>query len=297
MDPSVSHSTIAAQKLKAVKAQEESDDSISDNEVDEELNQRKTSAFAASGRASTGEELKAKLAAKIAALQQKRTPSAVNKKSANAIKLGQPSKTLKNRDEIIEERKMQKAARKKQIKADKFSIASVPSTSISVSFETKKRPADAEIVVDGTITFGKVEFGANDNKKQRLDPKSALAKVEQKQKRLEELKETNESKAAQIEESQKWTKLTALANGERIMDDTKSIKKAIKKMDHRKKKSASEWQDHADKLKEAEEVKQKKRTQNIQSRKDEKLSRKRGIKPAAHAKKGNPKPKAKAGFK
>ena len=69
-----------------------------------------------------------------------------------------------------------------------------------------------------------------------------------------------------------------MASGEKMQDDAKLLKKAIKRIDKKKEKSKQQWQDRADTVKTQEEDRQRKRTDNLAKRKQDNKNRKLGIK-------------------
>jgi CRISPR/Cas system-associated protein Csx1 len=64
--------------------------------------------------------------------------------------------------------------------------------------------------------------------------------------------------------------LNALASGENLQDDVKLLKKTIKRIEKQKEKSKSAWTDRIDTVTNHQQERQKKRTENIKKRVDQK---------------------------
>jgi hypothetical protein len=122
----------------------------------------------------------------------------------------------------------------------------------------------------------------------------------------------SEEKKVVVVEKEKWSKALKQATGEKVKDDEKLLKKALKRQEATKRKSSTEWYTHflidtiyhctnsiirnerlAGQAK-AKSLRVKKREENIQARKDQKKAGKSGKK--GGAKKGG-KPGGKKGGK
>ncbi len=97
-------------------------------------------------------------------------------------------------------------------------------------------------------------------------------------------------KRKDIEDKETWLTARRRAEGEKIRDDEKLLKKAVKRKDQAKKKSTKEWGARADGVSKGIKEKQKKRDENIKKKREEKLMGKSG------KKKGAKKAKGRAGF-
>ena len=101
--------------------------------------------------------------------------------------------------------------------------------------------------------------GKPGTKMQRL--RRMLESAENQRKRLEELKRSGEEGSKRAREEQ-WSEVLGAASGKQSVDVQK-VKKAMKRIEHDKQKSASEWAGRLSKVKEAEATKQARREQNI----------------------------------
>lgn len=154
----------------------------------------------------------------------------------------------------------------------------------------KTRPSADSIKMDGDVFFGKLAVAGNKDKKKKgpSDAKTQLKMLEAKQDKLEKLKGENKSKAEELMEKEEWNKVLALATGEKLKDDTKLLKKTIKRQEKLKNKSGQEWNKRIEKVKYDEKKGIKKREENIKAKIDEKKNKKRGIKVKPVAKKSRP---------
>ena len=230
-------------------------------------------------------DLKKRLQARIAELQQRRLPSGSNAGSAP----NSPTLT-KSRTQILEERKKQKQARKQKRRDEAKTISMAGTKRAHESNNESKNASEA-------IRFNQIEVDhtANGQKKRKLDPKQALARAESKQARLQKLKEKDSEKAGQIEEANKWNKMLKQASGEKVLDNPSLLKKSIKKIEKKKQKSAKVWNERVQNVKDKQVEKQRKRTENIQKRKEEVKAKKMGKK-VQKSKSAGAKPKKRAGF-
>jgi hypothetical protein len=153
------------------------------------------------------------------------------------------------------------------------------------------------------FTFGRVAFGdgaqlsrdlshvlSQGKKKGPSDPKTALIKVQNQKKRLQEL---DPDKRADIAEKDVWLTARRRAEGEKIRDDEALLKRAVKRKEVAKKKSEKAWRERSDGVKMAQRDRQRKREDNLRARRDDKLLGKAGKKKkkggaAGAKKKGRP---------
>ncbi|KAI1494236.1 surfeit locus protein 6-domain-containing protein [Biscogniauxia mediterranea] len=237
--------------------------------------------------------LRARLASKIQALRDAR----------NADKDGKPIRT---RQELIESRR-EKQAERKAHKKELRRQAKLEADQKREEALASARNSPGGILSpavdldDSNLSFGRVGFGDgtqlshdlsyvlnNGKKKGPTDPKGALQKLENQKKRLEEM---DEQKRKDVEEKEAWLTARRRAEGEKIKDDEKLLKKSIKRKENAKKKSTKEWSARKDGVAKSMKDRQKKREENIKKRRDEKVLGKAGKK-----KGGAKKSKGRAGF-
>ncbi|KAI1174779.1 SURF6-domain-containing protein [Nemania sp. FL0916] len=237
--------------------------------------------------------LRARLAAKIQALR-------------DARKADKDGKPIHTREELLESRRQKQAERKahkkelrRQAKLEEERKRDEALASARESPGGIHSP-NIDIGEHHNFAFGRVGFGDGSQlshdlthvlnrtpKKGPSDPKTALLKFENQKKRLEAM---DEEKRKDVEEKEAWLTARRRAEGEKIKDDEKMLKKAVKRKESTKKKSTKEWAARKDGVAKSIKDRQKKREENIQKRRDEKILGKAG------KKKGAKKSKGRAGF-
>ncbi|EKV07678.1 60S ribosome biogenesis protein Rrp14, putative [Penicillium digitatum PHI26] len=229
----------------------------------------------------TPEELKQRLQKRLDELRAKRHADGLNGKPA------------RNRQELIEARRQkaeQRKAHKKELRekakieeekkndeamARRFS----PGGSGSL-LASPRSPAESIGSASNNFSFGRVMFtdgqqtditGTNVREKPKTsgarDPASQLKAVEAKKARLEGM---DPAKRADVEDKDLWLNAKKRAHGERVRDDTSLLKKALKRKETAKKKSAREWRDRIDTVAKSKEQRQAKRDENLRKRRDDK---------------------------
>jgi hypothetical protein len=152
----------------------------------------------------------------------------------------------------------------------------------------------------GGFSFGRVAFGdgsqmshdlsyvlSQGKKKGPSDAKTALLKVQNQKKRLQELEA---EKRADIAEKEAWLTARRRVEGEKIRDDEAILKKTVKRKEVAKKKSEKAWTDRAKGVHQAQKERQKKREENLKQRRDDKLLGKAGKKKGGAKKKKGGRP-------
>ncbi|OLL22502.1 Ribosomal RNA-processing protein 14 [Neolecta irregularis DAH-3] len=210
---------------------------------------------------STISELKAKLHSRIKELR-------ANRKAPGSGVDGAP----KNRDAILEARRKKKEARREKLMTTK--------TVKDRESEIKDEPEVTEpsqTSLNGGLAFSRVTFGNDEEfdvvsggfkklkKRKAIDVAGALKHAETKKLRLQGM---DDVKRSHIEQSDSWHKALLQVRGEKVRDDEKLLKKAIKRQEKQKKKSEKEWSERIESVRHKKEQKQKKRETNIQARKD-----------------------------
>lgn len=218
---------------------------------------------------------------------------------------GADGKPARTRQELLEQRREKQAQRKEHKKemrrVAKLEEEAAREEALKAASPTVMSPGAELDENTANFSFGRVNFGDGaqlshdlsyvlnrDPKKGPSDPKTALLKLQNQKKRLAGL---DEEKRKDIEEKEAWLTARRRAEGERIRDDEAVLKKSIKRKERGKKKSEKEWKDRKVAVEMGIKARQKKRTENLQKRRDEKKSGKGG------KKKGGPtKKKSRPGF-
>ncbi|KAI0468129.1 SURF6-domain-containing protein [Xylaria cf. heliscus] len=237
--------------------------------------------------------LRERLAARIQALR-------------DARKADRDGKPIRTREELLESRRQKQAERKahkkelrRQAKLEEERKREEALASARESPGGILSP-NVDVEEQHNFAFGRVGFGDGSQlshdlthvlnrtpKKGPSDPKTALLKFENQKKRLEAM---DEEKRKDIEEKESWLTARRRAEGEKIKDDEKMLKKAVKRKESTKRKSTKEWAARTEGVAKGIKDRQKKREENIRKRRDEKLLGKAG------RKKGAKKTKGRAGF-
>ena len=220
---------------------------------------------AAAGKAKSDDsilDMRARLAARIEALRAAR--KAVGTKPSDPNGPAPP----RNRQELMEARAKKEVLRKAkraEAKAKAKAAAAAAATAAAATPPTNGIVASSSrgTSVDGHVSpvpsistnysFGKVVFddgealdaslrGAASTKERKRasggDTKALLEHVQRKKARLEGM---DEGKRVRVEESERWGKAIAKVAGEKVKDDEKLLKKAMKRVESRKRKSEKEW--------------------------------------------------------
>ncbi|KAK5092563.1 hypothetical protein LTR70_001856 [Exophiala xenobiotica] len=133
--------------------------------------------------------------------------------------------------------------------------------------------AFGRIAFDDGTQFDAATGSAAANKKHKgpADPATALKAAQAKQARVAAL---DDQKKQGIEEKDMWLNAKKRAHGERVKDDTSLLKKALKRQEKQKQRSGKDWDARVEGVRSSQEAKQKRRTENLQKRKDEKGGKK-----------------------
>ncbi|KAK5957611.1 hypothetical protein OHC33_000798 [Knufia fluminis] len=209
-------------------------------------------------------------------------------------------KPVRSRAELLAQRRQKeqerKAAKKEQRRKEKEDEAKRQDEEMAKRFSpggsgSLLASPRSPMIDDGgsnAFTFGRIAFedgtafdaatgsaAANKKHKGPADPATALKAAQAKQARVAGL---DDEKKQSIEEKDMWLNAKKKAHGERVKDDTSLLKKALKRQEKQKQKSGKDWDARVEGVRSSQEAKQKKRTENLQKRKDEKGAKKTGKK-------------------
>lgn len=245
-------------------------------------------------------------------LKQQSDPEILKKRLADRIELLRAARKAdgpaRNRAELIESRRRkeeQRRAHKKELRRQaaaeeaqrrEEALASARDSPAS-SMMGSMRHSPEQNFSFGRVAFADGQHLTNDlssliptpKKKGPQDAGTALQAAEKKRQRLAGL---DDEKKADIEEKDIWLNARKRANGERVRDDTSLLKKTLKRKEKAKKKSEKEWTERKEGVAKGIAMKQKKREDNLQKRKDGKGVKTKGGKVASKGKK----PKSRPGF-
>ena len=257
------------------------------------------------------EELKVRLQQRIEALRAVRKADTID---------GTPAR---NRQELMEARRRkedQRKARKKELRLktreeelrqrDLALARGSPLLSPAVMSPIPGRtvvpsPLGDHAESSNNFSFGRIAFENGQtmtpnlhaviDPHRRKGPQDPLTALQAVNKRNERISALDPTKRADIEEKDSWLNARKRAHGERIRDDSSLLKKTLKRKEKAKKKSEKEWGERIEGIEKGKAMRQKKREENLQKRKDEKgVKGKKAKSKLKGAKKG--KPKARPGF-
>ncbi|KAF9135973.1 hypothetical protein BGX30_011379 [Mortierella sp. GBA39] len=246
-------------------------------------------------------ELRAKLEERLAKLRGRRGATA----EANAA--AKPT----SRQAILEARLKRKKDKKASQKLAKEKRANGGSEGLIVKESPDSsaggRPSASSINDKGEVRFSKFEFdGLQKKKRGPTDAQGQLKMVEAHKEKLAALQVADPEKASALKEKDTWRKALQLAQGEKVKDDVKLLKKTIKREETFKKKSSKEWGERKSTVTKGKDQKQKRREENLKARIDAAKNKGKKEKTGDKAKGGKGgaskggkkggKPKARAGF-
>lgn len=249
-------------------------------------------------------ELRSKLASKISLLREKR--------KAPGTKNGRP---IKSREEMLAERKS-KEEYKRQLLKRKREMEESDEEKSDDDDDEDDEDDDGDAEEDLNVLFGNIVFkdgsrvtsdltklrNGVDHKKKKgpsnNDIKGHLMKIEGKKRKLEQM--TPDQRAKQQEKDQ-WLGLMAQAEGVKVKNDEKLLKKALKRKEKQKLKSEIEWKERKQVVKDTIAARLKRREANLKARRDNKGKKSKNQprlkKFSGVVKKGKPKDgKKRAGF-
>ena len=209
-------------------------------------------------------------------------------------------KPVRSRAELLAQRRQKeqerKAAKKEQRRKEKEEEAKRQDEEMARRFSpggsgSLLASPRSPMIDDGgsnAFTFGRIAFddgtqfdaatgsaAANKKHKGPADPATALKAAQAKQARVAAL---DDQKKQGIEEKDMWLNAKKRAHGERVKDDTSLLKKALKRQEKEKQRSGKDWDARLEGVRSSQEAKQKKRTANLQKRRDEKGAKTTGKK-------------------
>ncbi|CAJ0749315.1 18773_t:CDS:2 [Entrophospora sp. SA101] len=142
--------------------------------------------------------------------------------------------------------------------------------------EAKKQKAlhndDHDVADDGNkkIKFAKFDFEQKNKKTKKQDNIHLINKLKKKSENFKKLERKDPEKAMIVKEKDAWNKVFRKAEGEKIKDDLKLLKKTVKRGAIKKKKSEKSWNERIETIAKNINEKQEKRKSNIQTRIEEK---------------------------
>ncbi|KAG7663156.1 uncharacterized protein J8A68_003334 [[Candida] subhashii] len=215
-------------------------------------------------------KLREQLASKITNLKEKR-------KAPGTKVSGAPQ----SREQILAERK-----RKEELRKEKRKHAELEDD--DSDSDSEGEDVDEEVEQEenkSTVLFGNIVFqdgsqvtsdltklrNTAERKKQKgpanNDLKAHLNKIQKKKEKLATLSKEDQTK---VQEKEKWKRVMLQAEGVKVKDDEKLLKKALKRKEKQKLKSEIEWKDRKQIVKDTVDARAKRREANLKARRDNK---------------------------
>lgn len=222
-----------------------------------------------------------------------------------ALRAARKATRPRNRQELLEERRAKQAQKaepkKEEKKKARQEAARLREEALASNSPGVMSPAvELDDSAGGKFSFGRVAFGdgtqmshdlsyvlSQGKKKGPSDVKTALLKVQNQKKRLEDMEP---EKRAEIMEKDVWLNARRRVEGEKIHDSEARLKKAKNRKEAAERKSKKEWKERARGVGLAQKEKQKKREENIKKRKEDKMLGKAGKKKGGAKKKKGGRP-------
>lgn len=130
----------------------------------------------------------------------------------------------------------------------------------------------------GELVFSKFDFATSNGtmKKKSKDIKKLLRKAEKTKENIEKLENEDSEKAKQLKDKIAWDNALKKAEGQKLKDDPKLLKKTLKRKEKIKSHSQKKWKDRTETVEKQKDERQKKRTQNLKQRREDKMKKKHG---------------------
>ncbi|KAH7618408.1 hypothetical protein NADE_000601 [Nannochloris sp. 'desiccata'] len=268
LDPSTAKGTLELLKLKS--------------EAEEQARSAGGGGEAAKGPVDR-EALRAKLQARLEDLRKQRKADEQEKK-VDSAKQWRDTALDEGRRKAVEKRKLEalkpsggKQSQSRQQQQQDRRPAKQQRTG-GVSQQSQGGIADGNVGGAG-LTFSKVDFGNGASNSDRRKGKHKLSKAEL----LQEAEKRQAQQGAgggggargEGEEQEAWGAALKRAQGEKVFDDPKLLRKSMKKEAKMKQKKSKVWNERLEKQKEGQEAKQAKRRTNLQRRVDAKKEAKK----------------------
>lgn len=220
-------------------------------------------------------ELKERLASKINLLKEKR--------KAPGSKTGGP---VKSREQMLAERKRKQEYKQEKLKRKRAAEEADEEEDDGETSDKSDADNDDDMEEEANdVLFGNIQFkdgtrmtsdlknirsGIEQKKKKgpaNNDIKAHLLRLESKRRKLDQLSPEERKKA---QEHSKWKGLIDQAEGIKLKNDEKLLKKALKRKERQKLKSEIEWKERKQVVKDTISARAKRREANLKARKENK---------------------------
>lgn len=180
-------------------------------------------------------------------------------------------KKLGYKDKLVKKGLKNRALKKKK-KDERKLKKSLIKTGAAYTPDIKQKSHKPIYNSEGKMVFSKFDFSESGVKTKKenedRDPHKILKKIQKQNEKINEMvKEGDLEKATEMREKLAWSRALNKAEGMKVKDNPELLKKSIKKELKRKQKSKKKWESRIETVKNHQDERQKKRTENIQARK------------------------------
>lgn len=252
------------------------------------------------------EQLRAKLQEKIKSMKEKR--KAPGTKVDGAPSSREAILAQRKKKEELKKRKSEEGKQKQEESSDDSDSDSDSELEDQPPNKKQRKNDESDGINAKQVMFQNIVFDDGDRATsdlQRLrkgpskkgparnDIKAHLKLAEAKKARLEDKDELEQIK---LKEKEKWQKAMLQAEGVKVRDDEKLLRKALKRKEVKKRKSTVEWRERKETVANTIAERQKRREENLQIRRDNKGKKRSQQQSMKRKFKGTAVPKKRAGF-
>lgn len=160
---------------------------------------------------------------------------------------------------------------KSEVKSDNKKMNEISQTKKDKASKDRRPLTGSKVTNDqGEVVFSKFDFMERSKNPKHgskaRNYKNLIAKAETRQKKIEELKGTDANKARELVEKHAWRAALEKAEGNKIKDDPKLLKKSLKRKEKMKARSKKQWDERKDQQNKQMADKQKRRQKNLKER-------------------------------
>lgn len=236
-----------------------------------------------------GEDDAAEAAAKearLAALREKLNSRIQNLRADRKAPGTDPKKAPQSRAEILAARQKAKEARKEKKKLEREERRNQTNDGEDEGEEDDDDEADQSDsepnLLYSQLHFETGEFSSdlkNLTSKKQGTKRDLLGQLNHVKAKRAKLQEMDLDKKKSVENATLWNRAMQHAKGEKVRDNEKLLTKAFKRQQQQKRKSEREWNDRRYTVDKHKRTKDKKRTENLQARRDSKKIKGKKVKP------------------
>lgn len=221
--------------------------------------------------------------ARLSALREKLNSKIQNMRADRKAPGTDPKKAPQSRAEILAARQKVKDARKEKRKAEREERKNaVDEDDDFEDVSEEEEGEDGPSLLYSQLHFENGEFSSdlkNLTSKKTGTKRDLLGQLNHVKAKRAKLAEMDQDKQKSVENATLWNRAMQHAKGEKVRDNEKMLTKAFKRQQQQKRKSEREWNDRRYTVDKHKRTKDKKRTENLQARRDSKKIKGKKVKP------------------